>query len=385
MDQNIFLERTEKVRKAMSEKGIDVFLAGPSSNLFYLTGIEIPGDERLFLLILPQKSEPFILANLLYKEQIKTLTVNEDVFWKDGEDPFKLLKTEIEKRNINVKAAAFEARLPALFSLPLLQAFPGARFVLGSSLVDPLRRIKDAGELDCIRKACRESDRALTALIDRGSYWIGKTETEFHNALSEEFSRGGLSAFGASVQAGSNAAIPHYNTGNAVIKEGCLLVDFWGRYEGYYTDCSRTFCFGRPEPAAEPAGRGREQQFASPPDAEFEKIHAIVLEAQLAAEAKARPGNTLNDVDKAARSVIEKYGYGEYFNHRTGHGVGIDVHEGTSVNTGEYAPVEPGMVFSIEPGIYLPGRFGVRIENLVAIGETCPEILHNYPRKLQII
>jgi Xaa-Pro dipeptidase len=366
MNNNIFLNRTEKVREAMSEKGIDVFFAGPSSNLFYLTGIESPADERLFLLILPREAEPFVLCNLVNKEQIKTLYINEKIFWKDGEDPFTLLKTEIEKRNIKLKTAALEAGLPALFSLPLSQAFSDARFTLGSSLVDPLRRIKDPDELDCIRKACRESDRALAALINRGRYWIGKTETEFSNALSAEICRGGLTGFGASVQAGSNAAIPHYNTGNAVIKEGCLLVDFWARCEGYYTDCSRTLWFGRPEP-------------------EFEKIHAIVLEAQLAAEAKARPGNTLSDVDKAARSVIEKYGYGEYFTHRTGHGAGIDVHEGTSVNTGEYAPVEPGMVFSIEPGIYLPGRFGVRIENLVAIRETNPEILHNFPRELQVL
>ena len=363
MNANIYSARMKKVRKLMAREGIDIFLISPSSNLFYLTGYGIGPDERLFLLVLPREGEAFILANLLYREQVKHLPVKDQVYWKDGEDPFKLLSGEIEKRNLRIKTAALEPQIPALFSLPINRTFPDLRFELGSSLIDPLRRIKNTAELKLIRKACRESDRALAAVIN-GFNWIGKTEAEFYQALSAEFSRGRLTSFDASVQAGSNAAIPHYSTGNALItKDSCLLVDFWARYEGYYTDCTRTFHFGKP-------------------DSEFKKIYEIVLEAHLAAQAKALPGNTLEDVDIAARSVIEKYGYGEYFTHRTGHGLGIDVHEGYSVNAGVKIPIEPGMVFSIEPGIYLPGRFGVRLENLVAIGEKGPEVLHNYPMSL---
>jgi Xaa-Pro aminopeptidase len=207
----------------------------------------------------------------------------------------------------------------------------------------------------------------LGVVIERGEHWIGKTESAFLSALTEEISLNGIYDFAGSVQAGVNAAIPHYATGGAVIEKGkCLLCDFWGRFKGYYTDCTRTFHFGKPE-------------------AEFEKIYNIVFEAHLAAEAKALSGNLLEDVDMAARSVITKYGYGEYFTHRTGHSLGIDVHEGDSVNTGVKVPIKPGMVFSIEPGIYIPGRFGVRIENLVAIRENGNEILHNYPRELKVI
>ncbi|MCL1818548.1 MAG: M24 family metallopeptidase, partial [Spirochaetaceae bacterium] len=169
------------------------------------------------------------------------------------------------------------------------------------------------------------------------------------------------------VAVGQNAAIPHYGIGNAVIEKGkCFLVDFWGTLDGYYSDCTRSFHFGRP-------------------DSEYEKIYAIVLEAHLAAEAASRPGNVMEDVDRAARSVIERYGYGENFTHRTGHGLGIDVHEGASADKGVSVPIEPGFVFSIEPGIYFPSRFGVRIENLVAIGDKGPEVLHAYPRELRII
>ena len=351
----------------MAEDGADVFLVSPSSNLFYLTGYGGGPDERLFLLVLPREGAPFLLANILYKEQVKSLPVPEFMYWKDGEDPFAILKTEIARRNIRMKKAALEPQIPAFFVLPLGETFPDTRFTLGSSITGPLRQIKDETELEKILRACAESDRALAALIDRGGWWIGKTEAEFCFELGAEFNRRGLDSFGASVQAGANAAIPHYVTGNAVIKKGaCLLCDFWGRYEGYYTDCTRTFYFGKP-------------------GQEFEKIYAVVLEAHLAAEAKAVPGNTLGDVDLAARSVIEKYGYGEYFTHRTGHGLGIDVHEGASVNAGVTVPLETGMVFSIEPGIYLPGRFGVRIENLAAVSENGARALHAFPRELRII
>ena len=363
----VYLDRIEKIRRAMGKAGIDVFLVSPSSNLFYLTGYAIGGDERLLLLVLPKDKTPFIIANLLYKEQTKDLPVNDQVYWKDGEDPFKLLKDEIDRRLITVKTAALEPQIPALFSLPLHEVFGGTKFFLGSALTENLRQIKDEAELDLIRRACRESDGALEAVINKGAYWLGKTEIDFLRELSAEFDRRGLTNFGASVQVGHNAAIPHYSTGNTPIARGsCLLVDFWAKYKGYGTDCTRTFHFGKP-------------------DSEFEKIHAIVLEAHLAAEAKARTGNMLEDVDIAARSVIEKYGYGEYFTHRTGHGLGIDIHEGDSVNTGVKVRITPGMVFSIEPGIYLPGRFGARIENLVAIRESNTEVLHNYPRGLKII
>jgi len=367
MDANVYFDRIEKIKEAMKAQGIDVFLVSPSSNLFYLTGYGVGPDERLFLLVLPREGDPFIFANRLYEEQIKPLPVKDREFWQDGEDQFNLLKSSIESRNIKMKKAALEPQIPAFFSLPLAQTFPDTGFVLGSSLTGPLRQIKDDSELELIRKACRESDRALKAVIDKGGYWIGKTESEFLQELSVEFNRGGLTSFGASVQAGANAAIPHYITGTEIIQKGkCLLVDFWGRYKGYYTDCTRTFYFGNP-------------------DSEFEKIYAVVLEAQLAAEAAAKSGNTLGDVDLAARSVIEKSGYGKYFTHRTGHGLGIDVHEGDSAARGVNVPLEPGMVFSIEPGIYLPGRFGVRIENIVAVRETGVESLHNFPRELRVI
>ena len=367
MDKNVFLQRMEKIRKIMAEKNTDVFLVSPSSNLFYLTGYAVGADERLFLLVLPREGEPFIIANQLYKLQVDPLPVKTQVYWKDGEDPFRIFKTEIEKQNIRMKTAALEPQMHALFSVPLNETFSDVKFILASSMIDPVRQIKDKSELDLIRKACRESDSALAALIEKGTYWLGKNEIDLYRALSAEFENRDLTNFGSSIQYGANAAIPHYTTGKVKIENGnCLLIDFWGRYNGYCTDCTRTFHFGKP-------------------DSEFEKIYAIVLEAYLAGEAKARAGNNLEDVDLAARAVIEKYGYGEYFTHRTGHGIGIDGHEGDSVNKGVKVLIEPGMIFSIEPGIYLPGRYGVRLENCVAVTKTGIEVLHSYPRELKLI
>ena len=367
MDAKIYLERMKKVRDEMAKAGVDVFLVSPSSNLFYLTGYELGGDERLFLLVLPREGEPFLILNALYKEQTKNIPVKDQLDWKDGDDPFSILKAEIAKRGIKMKKAALEPQIPAFFALPLGKTFPDTAFELGSNLIAHLRQYKDESELELIRKACKESDRAIGELINKGNYWLGKTESDFLMALTVEINKGGVGNFSCSVQVGPNAAIPHYTTGYSLIEKGkCLLVDFWGRYKGYFTDCTRTFHFGKPDP-------------------EFAKIHAIVLEANLAATAKAKPGNLLEDVDIAAREVIAKNGYGEYFTHRVGHGLGIDVHEGDAASTGVKVPIKPGMVFSVEPGIYIPGKFGVRIENLVAIGEKGPEVLHSYPMELRII
>ncbi|MDR1444704.1 MAG: Xaa-Pro peptidase family protein [Treponema sp.] len=371
MDNTVFRARMDRVRREMKKRGIGLFLAGPSSNLFYLTGYAVGADERLFLLVLPGPADGgaggFVLANELYRDQAAGLPVDDQVFWKDGEDPFALLGREVERRNWAADRIALEPHLPAFFSLPLAERFPRSSFVLGSVLTDPLRLFKDPAELELIRRAAKVSDRALAAVIGRGRYWLGKTEAQFRDTLAAELGAGGVRAWDAIVAVGANGAAPHHVTGQTVIEEGKgLLVDFGGRLEGYNTDCTRTFHFGRP-------------------GAEFEKVYRIVLEAHLAAEAVARPGNTLGDVDLAARRVIEKAGYGPYFTHRTGHGLGIDTHEGASAVRGETTPIAPGMVFSVEPGIYLSGRLGVRIENLVIAGPDGPEPLHAFPRELTVI
>jgi Xaa-Pro dipeptidase len=364
MNTSLYTARMEKTRALMQAQDVDVFFVSPSANLRYLTGYAVRPDERLFLLALPAAGAPFALVNALYKDQAAVMPVPDIITWADGEDPLPVLTAEIARRALPVRRAALEPALPALLTVPLGRALAGTEFVLGSPLTNPLRQYKDAAELDVIRRASALADEALEELMSRGDYWLGKTERDFSGELGYHLRRAGFERAASIVAVGANAALPHHVSGDTVIERGRgLLVDFWGCLEGYFTDCSRTFFFGRP-------------------DAEFEKVHRIVLEAHLAAEARARPGYRLGDVDAAAREVIEGYGYGPYFTHRTGHGIGLEEHEGASAAPGDMTPVEPGMVFSIEPGIYLPGRLGVRIENLVAAGPNAPEVLHHYPREL---
>ncbi|MDR3144887.1 MAG: Xaa-Pro peptidase family protein [Treponema sp.] len=366
MEQNPYAARLGRVRERMRDRGIDVFILGPSPDLRYLTGCALPADERPLFLVLPAEGPAFLLANLLYKPQVETLPVEECILWADGEDPFERLRGAVSRHGLSMDKAALEARLPAAFSLPLAQSFPRAQFVLGTSLTAELRQCKDEGELGRIRHASREADRILKTVMDQGSYWLGRREADLAGALHALFREARMEPWDAIVAVGENGAVPHHRTGDTLIQEGKgLIVDFGGWFQGYATDCTRTFFFG-------------------PPPEEFKRVYRIVLEAHLAAEAAARRGNTLGDVDAAARRVIEQYGYGACFTHRTGHGIGLDIHEGASASRGETSPIREGMVFSIEPGIYLPGRFGVRIENLVAVTKDGTEILHRFPRELRI-
>jgi Xaa-Pro dipeptidase len=368
MNKETYLARIRKTQGEMKKQGVDLFAVSPSSNLRYLTGYAIHADERLLLLLLPAEGSPFVIANRMYQAQAEIMPIDSFVYWVDGDDPFASLKREVEKREYGRKRIALETQLPALFSVPLAKLFPDSEFVLGASLTGPLRQYKDREELALIRHACGESDKALAELLEKGRYWLGKTESEFADALAARFKRGGIGErFGAIAAVGSNAAVPHHVTGDRIIEDGKgLLLDFWGAHEGYFSDCSRTVHFGKPP-------------------AEFENVYNTVLEAHLAAEQAAQLGSPLSAVDDAARRVIEKAGYGEYFTHRTGHGLGLDEHEGAAAAKGETTPIAPGMVFSIEPGIYLPGKLGVRIENLVAITEAGAEALHHYPRELTVL
>ena len=242
----MYNERIAKVRTLMTDKDIDVFFLGPSSDMFYMTGYGVKADKRLLLLVLPKTTgKAFIIANLLYKEQINSIAaaplIDDFVFWKDGEDPFALLKSEVEKRGIPLKRAALEASIPALFTLPLSRSFPGTDFVLGSTLTEPLRQYKDEAELEIIRRACAASDHALAAMFGEAAgasnasasgdaaaahnaassrsaaRWLGKSEAEFYAALQAEFSSRGLTQFGAGIAVGANAAVPHHVPGAAKI------------------------------------------------------------------------------------------------------------------------------------------------------------------------
>lgn len=367
MKRETYEKRMERVQEAMRAHQTSCLLVGPSASMRYLCGYTGRGDERLLMLALTQDHKPFIIANQLYELQVSKTPIEAFVYWSDGEDAVDLLAEELHKRGVEPDTVAIDKSMPAMFSVPLMQRLSGSRIVLGNELVDPLRVYKDEEEMEYMTQACQWAAIALENTIARGNWWIGKTESDFRDILCREMTRLGLNAHGAIVAVGANAAIPHHTTGSAIIESGsCMLVDYGANLEGYCSDMTRTFHFG--EPAAE-----------------FVRVYEVVKEANRRGREAAKIGNILQDVDRAVRGYIESQGYGPCFTHRTGHGIGLEGHEGPSAAEGVEVPIAPGMAFSIEPGIYLPGKFGVRIEDQALIREDGLHILHDFSRELRII
>ncbi|MBP2025916.1 M24 family metallopeptidase [Peptoniphilus stercorisuis] len=361
-----FRKRLDIVQNRLEKSEIDLFMIGPSSSLKYLVGYNGKIDERLLLLVMMPGEEPFFIANRLYELQLKKTIINDFIFWDDKEEPVKKLIEKLKNQNKKIKKVAIDKSVPSLFSIPILNSLNNCEVILGNSLIDDLRIIKDEEEIEYMAKACKLASESLSEVIELGDYWLDKTENEFMAYLAFEMSKRNLKLPSGIVAVGENAAAPHHITGKDKIKNGNgLMVDFGGNYNNYNTDMTRTFHFGIPSD-------------------EFKKVYEIVLEANRLGKEAARVGNLLEDVDRASRNYIIKKGYGEFFTHRTGHGIGIDGHEGPSACEGEKTPIVEGMAFSVEPGIYLPGKFGIRIEDQVVITKNGIKVLHDFPRKLQI-
>lgn len=368
MNQSVYQFRMDRARTEMAKQGIDCLMVVPSSDMKYLCGYPLGGDERLLVLVLTHDAEPFILANQLYELQMPGDAVTDYIFWKDGEDPVAMLKEVLQKKNVKAHRIAVSAAMPAMFLLQIMAVLSQMEFVNAGSIISALRVYKDAQEKEYMIKAVQASDRALTECMRHGRQWLGRTEEELMDELIRCMKAEGLSAPGGIAAAGANAAEPHHMGDRTIIREGdCVLLDFGGAYQHYMSDTTRTFFMGEPDPEAR-------------------EVYQIVLEANAAGEEAAKAGNPLCAVDQAARAVIERYGYGAYFTHRTGHGIGIDCHEGPAASGVETTLIRPGMAFTCEPGIYLPGRFGVRIEDQIIMNEDgTPMILQKYPKDMIIL
>jgi len=352
----MYQKRLQKITALMENENIFQMLLTSSSNLFYLTGVSFDSGERFTALLLSREQAPLFFCNSLFPQGEKSPF---DVVWhEDGSDP---LVSVIEKLNPQYPLAV-DKDCPARFLFSLLkQSF---HLSDASSVIDRARMIKDNHEIRLLREASGINDKALHFLTEQFRPDI--TEKELMRALELFYNRhDSVFSFMPLIAFGSHAAVPHHKTGNTLPEtSGSVLFDIGGRTRGYCSDMTRTFSFGAPAPL-------------------LKEIHAITLEANTVAEEMIRPGVLFRDIDLTARNIIEKYGYGEYFTHRTGHNIGIDVHEYPDVSRTNAMPVEAGMAFSVEPGIYIPGHCGVRIEDLVIVTETGAEILNKYPKDLK--
>ena len=365
MTTPLFEDRLHRCQDALADQDVDALVLFPSPNLFYLTGFEEEPAERHLLAFVT--AEDFaIVAPTMYAGQIKAETFIENVDdWDDDEDPMTVVKDVLNRLGISGGEVLLDDRMFALFSLDLQAALQDASFGLASEVLDDLRITKDETELDALCEAGRISDEVSEAVRSMGADAVGLTEAELVEKIRAELeARGGEGfSFPPIVGSGPHSAQPHYRYGDREIQAGePVILDFGTSYDGYPGDQTRTVVFD------------------GEPPAEFEEIHAVVHDALDAAVEAVEPGVIAGSIDEAARSVIEDAGYGEQFLHRTGHGLGLEIHEEPYIVRGNDTVLEPGMVHSIEPGIYLEDKYGARIEDIVVVTEDGCERLNDSPR-----
>jgi Xaa-Pro aminopeptidase len=341
------------VRAALRDLGIDALMLGPSADFRYLTGYETMPMERLTMLVLPADGDARIVTPGFEASLApKGLGIEIDP-WGETEDPIALAVKALPR---GARRIAAGDQLDAMFLLPL-QAQVEAEWVLGSEVMRPLRMIKSADEVEALAAAGTAIDHAI-GLVPK-LLREGVTERELAFALDRAIrDEGHEQTDFTDIGSGPNGASPHHSFGPRRVARGDpVVVDIGGRMpSGYRSDITRTFALGDP-------------------NEEFLALYAVLEAAQAAGRAAVRPGATCESVDAACRELIADAGYGELFIHRTGHGIGLDVHEDPYIVEGESTLLEPGMAFSIEPGIYVPGRFGARIEDIVVVTDDgCREL-----------
>jgi Xaa-Pro aminopeptidase len=326
--------------------------------------------ERLTMLVLPRQGEATLVVPRLEAPRVVERPAAFTVLaWGETEDPVAI----VARLAGSPARAAVGDRTWARFVLELQQALPGTAFHPASSVMAPLRAVKDAGEVEALRAVARAVDGVALAMRERP--FAGRTEAEVSRELVERMLEvGHQRANFAIVAAGPNAASPHHEPGARVIAMGDSVVcDFGGAGRGgdgvpagYCSDITRTFVVG-------------------PPPSELAQLYSVLQVAQEEAVQAARAGAPCQEVDATARRIISGAGYGEYFVHRTGHGIGLEEHEDPYLVAGNGEPLQPGHAFSVEPGIYLPGRCGARIEDIVVVTEAGPERLNQAPRDLAVV
>jgi Xaa-Pro dipeptidase len=352
-------DRIEKLADELRREGTAAYLAWSPVSMQYLQGFAEGAGERFLTLAVRDSGETRLICPALSETQARRSGIEDVRPWKDGEDPLEHFRELAADWDLPSATLAVDDEMPAQMLLAMQSALPEARFRAGSPLLSKLMRIKDSGELRLLRQAAAIADRSLSAGL--GALAAGRTELHVEEALTAEMRRqGGKPAF-CIVAAGANGAEPHHLSDDSELKDGDVVVmDFGCTVGGYYSDITRMAAVGR---ASEKA----------------QEIYGIVLAAHRAGREAIRPGVTAESVDRAARRVIEEAGYGPYFMHRLGHGLGSRGHEEPNLVEGNKHLLEPGNCFSVEPGIYLPGEFGVRIENIVTVTEDGHESFNEEP------
>ena len=361
-----FARRMERAVEQAEAAGLTGVLVAPGPDLVYFTGyMPVAITERLTLLALQRGRPPLMITPSLERpdaESAPSAGTIELIDWSDGDDPYAAVAPRLDPSG----AYAISDSAWALQLLGLQRELPSTRYVSMTSALPMLRAIKGEDELQRLAAAGRAADECFEEIVK--VRFAGRTENEVAADLAALLIDHGHSQVDFTVVgSGPNGANPHHEAGDRTIEEGDMIVlDFGGLKDGYGSDTSRTIHVG------EPTDEERE-------------VFEIVRRAQQAGFEAVRPGVACQEIDRACRRVITEAGYGEQFLHRTGHGIGLTTHEPPYMVEGETQPLQPGMCFSIEPGIYLAGRFGVRIEDIVTCTEDGGRRLNNTSREIRIV
>jgi Xaa-Pro dipeptidase len=366
-----FVARQAHLAESMSADGPDFIVLNPGSSLTYLTGLNFHLMERPVVSIFSPRGSPVMVVPELETAKLERLPFSVRSF-SYGENPadWKVaFQNAAESTGMDGKIVGVEPTRLRFLELRLLEsAAPMARFISAEEHIAALRVRKDSDEVAAMRTAVAIAQSALEATLP--AIKIGVTEREVAAELTVQLLRAGSDPelpFAPIVSGGPNSANPHASPSDRPFQAGDLLVIDWGAsYKGYFSDLTRTFAIGKVEP-------------------EFEEIARITAQANAAGRGAAGPEEKAESVDDAARQVIVNAGYGAYFIHRTGHGLGMEVHEAPYIRSGNLQILLPGMAFTVEPGIYLPGRGGVRVEDNVVITADGAETLSDMPRELRVL
>jgi Xaa-Pro aminopeptidase len=354
--------RIERAAAAAADVGLTGLLAAPGPDLLYLTGYTPTAvTERLTLLVVAAGRDPVLVLPGFERADAGDADV-EFLEWSDGEDPYAAAASLLQPGG----RYAISDACWALHALALQDAAPAAAFASMTAALPLLRAVKDADELARMAAAGAAADATFADILRVP--FAGRRERDVAADLARLLvEHGHASADFTIVGSGPNGANPHHGAGERVIAAGdAVVLDFGGTFDGYGSDTTRTVHVGEPS-------------------AEHLRVHEVVRAAQQAGFEAVRPGSACQDVDRAARAVIEEAGYGELFTHRTGHGIGVTVHEPPYIVEGETQSLVAGMCFSIEPGIYVPGEFGVRIEDIVAVTADGGRRLNDSPREPRVV
>lgn len=366
-DAEVYARRLAAAAAATSEAGLDGLVITPGYDLRYLSGSRAQTFERLTALVVPASGDPTVVVPRLELASLKGSAITELGLavrdWVDGDDPYQVVLAALGGAPV---ATAVTDSMPALHLLPLAGVL-GVSPVLATDILRTLRMVKEECEIDALRKAGSAIDRVHARVPE---FLIpGRTEADVAADIAEAIVAEGHSDVSfIIVGSGPHGADPHHSYSDRELQAGdIVVVDIGGAYEpGYHSDSTRTYSLGEP-------------------DAVVAQQYSLLQRAQQAALEAVRPGVTAEQVDAAARDVLASAGLGEFFVHRTGHGIGLSVHEEPYIVSGNDLPLTAGMAFSIEPGIYFPGSWGARIEDIVIVTEDGALPVNNRPHELVVV